>query len=289
VPQDPVAEHRALFVRDGERFVPTPLARGPWDPSALHGGAPAALFAWAIERHDPGDASFLARLTVELLRPVPLAPLELRVRTSRPGRKVQWLEAALWSGATEAARASALRLHSQPVEPGDHASPDVPPPPGVEAPAALPFADTVNFDRVGYWNANEVRLVAGTWGAPGPGAAWFRLRCPVVEGEAVSGPQRVAAAADFGSGIGNPVEFARASAINPDLSIHLHRHPAGPWVALESTAWAHRHGTGMAETRLWDEDGPIGRAVQTLLVQPQPFVPPVRRPPMPAPRTSPPG
>src|SRR2546422_4640604 len=92
--EDPIARYGALFERDGDRYVPTPLTRGPWDPRAMHGGAPSALFAHVCETHDPGPAGFVARLTVELLRPVPLTPLTLRARTIRPGRKVQWLETA---------------------------------------------------------------------------------------------------------------------------------------------------------------------------------------------------
>ena len=65
----------------------------------MHGGAPSALFATVCETHDPGPAAFVARVTVELMRPVPLAPLELRVRTIRPGRKVQWIEAMLLADA----------------------------------------------------------------------------------------------------------------------------------------------------------------------------------------------
>ena len=87
VTDDLIARTGRLFERDGSRYVPTQLARGPWNPNALHGGAPSALFATVCEPHDPGPAAFVARLTVELLRPVPLAPLELRVRTIRPGQE----------------------------------------------------------------------------------------------------------------------------------------------------------------------------------------------------------
>src|SRR5690349_17705140 len=130
--EDPVSEHGALFERDGERVVPTELARGPWHPNALHGGAPSALFAWACERHDPGPASFMARLTVELMRPVPLAPLGLSVRTIRPGRKVQWIEAALHDDdGREVAHATALRVHRGEFDVAGSVSPegDAPPPP----------------------------------------------------------------------------------------------------------------------------------------------------------------
>jgi hypothetical protein len=76
----------ALFVRDRidpHRIHPTELTRGPWSPDAQHGGPPAALLAAAAEAHDDeaaprgGENSpmFVARLTVELMRPVPLTAL----------------------------------------------------------------------------------------------------------------------------------------------------------------------------------------------------------------------
>src|SRR5689334_25076754 len=115
--EDPVERYGALFERDGDRFVPTPLTRGPWDPRAMHGGAPSALFAAVCEQHDPGPAAFVARLTVELMRPVPLAPLDLVINTIRPGKKVQWIAASLRSGdGIEVAHCTALRIRNDDVD-----------------------------------------------------------------------------------------------------------------------------------------------------------------------------
>src|SRR5207247_2937553 len=94
----------ALFERDGARFVPTELCRGPWSPDAQHGGSPAALLARAAERFEGGEEMQVARLTVELLRPVPLVPLTVAARWARPGRKVQIVEASLRAGDSEVAR-----------------------------------------------------------------------------------------------------------------------------------------------------------------------------------------
>ena len=267
VVDDPVAQYGALFERDGTRYVPTRLARGPWSPKALHGGAPSALFATVCEAYDPGPAAFVARLTVELMRPVPLVPLELRVRTIRPGRKVQWLGAALLDDKDhEVAHATVLRIRSEDVDTSGSVHPPCAAPPGPDAASeeTFPFGE----GAVGFWNVHDVRLVAGSWTEPGPGTAWFRLRCPVVAGEPISRIARVAAAADFGSGVANPVRLTNAAAINPELTVHVHRHPAGEWVCLESGAWAQPHGVGLAETRLHDERGVIGRAAQSLLVEP---------------------
>ena len=267
VGEDPIATYGAMFERDGTRYVPTQLARGPWNPKALHGGAPAALFATVCETYDPGPAAFVARLTVELMRPVPLAPLELRVRTIRPGKKVQWIEAMLLDDADqEVARATALRIRSDDVDTSGSVHPvvDAPDPPDSFDAQAFPFGE----GAIGFWNVHDVRLVRGSWMEPGPGIAWFRLRCPVIAGDPISPIARVAAAADFGSGVVEPGAHDERGAINPELTVHVHRHPAGEWVCLESGAWAQPHGVGMAETRLHDEVGVIGRGVQSLLVEP---------------------
>ena len=64
----------ALFVPDGDHtFVPTTGAVGPWNRDVLHGAAVAALFAGRLTPTD----RLLGRLTVELLAPVPFAPLQL--------------------------------------------------------------------------------------------------------------------------------------------------------------------------------------------------------------------
>jgi acyl-coenzyme A thioesterase PaaI-like protein len=266
-----VARYGALFERSGNTFTPTPLARGPWDPNALHGGAPAALFATVCELHDPGPASFMARLTVELMRPVPIAPLQLEVRTIRPGKKVQWIEASLHDDRErEVARATALRLRADEVDTSGSVSPEPAgiPGPDADAPGFL-FADRDAGDelQVGYWFALDVRLVRGNWMEAGPGTAWFRLKCPVIAGEAITPFARVAAAADFGSGVGSPLRMTNATAINAELTIHAHRHPVGEWIGLDSAGWAQPHGVGLAESALYDEHGVIGRAAQSLLVE----------------------
>ena len=254
-----------VFELDGDVAHPTQFARGPWSPEAMHGGAPAALLARVVERHDPGSATFVARLTVDLLRPVPLTALEIAVRTSRPGKKAQWVDAALLSDGVEVARASALRLRAAP----DLGLP-LPSAPGPELPppsASPEFRiQLASGATVGFWAAMEVRQAAGSWTEPGPGAVWFRLRVPVVAGEVPSPLQRVAAAADFGNGVSAVLPRGEYLFINPDVSIHLHRHPAGEWVGLEAATAAEPVGVGLAVSRLHDERGPLGMSLQSLLV-----------------------
>ncbi len=88
----------SIFLLDGERFLPTEHARGPWDPQALHGGAPAALLTAAFERMEPGSELTIARLGFEFLRPIPFGPLTLSTRIVRAGRRVQELAGELHAG-----------------------------------------------------------------------------------------------------------------------------------------------------------------------------------------------
>src|SRR6266516_4040779 len=73
----------------------TAATAGPWDPGSQHGGPPAALLATAIEACDAVPGLRLARLTVELLRPVPVGEVVVQAHVLRPGRRVRLIEAQL--------------------------------------------------------------------------------------------------------------------------------------------------------------------------------------------------
>jgi hypothetical protein len=261
----------ALFERDSARFVPTQLCRGPWSPDAQHGGPPAALLARVAERFEDGEEMQVARLTVELLRPVPLVPLTVTARWARPGRKVQIVEASLRAGDTEVARALGLRLRRVPLPlpPEAEGGPSPPPGPGQGAQTLPPWGDGIVRPAF-HADAVEHRFVAGGFNQPGPATDWIRLRVPLVAGEPTSALCRVAAAADFGNGISWVLSRLEGwTFINPDLTIYLRRMPAGEWVCLEAATWPARDGIGICESRLWDERGLVGHALQSLLLDHQ--------------------
>ncbi len=258
----------AIFTQDGDDYLPSNLARGPWTPDAQHGGAPAALLARLVERFEDGERMLVARMTFELLRPVPLSRLTSRVRFLRPGKKVQLVEASLAAGDTEVVRCTALRIRKESVPlPAGLASPEPPPAPESGVETLPPWAQQVSYQAF-HSAAVEHRFVAGSFTEPGPAQDWIRLRVPVVAGEEPSPLCRVAAAADFGNGVSWVLSRTEGyQFINPDLTVHLHRYPSGEWVCLDAMTLVGPHGTGMAESRLFDERGAIGRAVQSLLIE----------------------
>ena len=252
-----------FFARDGERFVPSASARGPWSPRHQHGGPPAALLARAFAR-EAGPDRQVARLTFDFLRPVPLAPLTVATRVLRAGGKaLRMAGSVLAEDGVAVIEATCLALKvaahrvTVPVE-----TPPAPPPPAASAPFELPFMS----GEQGYHRAVEWRVARGTWGR-GPVAAWLRLRVPLVAESATSPLESLVTVADSASGLAVVIDPARATFVNGDLTVALHRMPAGEWTCLDSATVGERHGIGLTRARLWDAAGPVGRSLQTLLLE----------------------
>ena len=261
--------HSAFFEPAGDgAFVATPATAGPWTPDAQHGGPPSALAARALERHEPTPGQRLARVTVDILRPVPLAKLTVRTRTVRPGRRVALLEAVMEADGQEVLHARGWRIAipdgEVPAIPGDVAPPGLPDAGGLQVPPRLPGAHTA-----GYLSAIEWRFLDGGFGQLAPGRTWTRPRIPLVAGEDASPMFRTLLVADSGSGVGAVLDPARFIFINVDLTVVLPRDPAGEWLLLEAITTTSPRGTGLAETALSDRSGRYGTALQTLLVEPR--------------------
>ncbi len=256
-----------VFEGSDGRFVASEMARGPWDPNAQHGGAPAALIVRAFERLPSVEGLALARVTYEFVRPAPIGPVEVRAEIVRPGKRVQLLEASMLADGVEVVRARGLRVHRSqatvaPPAGRDGAGPQAGPEAGQPAELKAPFRPMFALDSV------EIRFVAGAWGQ-GPCTAWFRLRRPLVSGETPSALQHLAAAGDFGNGISAALSWDDYLFINPDLTLYVEREPVGEWICLESETRIAADGIGLAESVLYDGRGRVGRATQALLVAPR--------------------
>jgi hypothetical protein len=259
-----VAEPAAVFVpTDDGGFAPTELARGPWDPNAQHGGAPAGLLAWAIEREAAPQR--VLRVTVELLRPVPLTPLAVSV-TGRAGRTAGRWEATLSAGDVTVARAHGLsaRTGASSLDDGAAAGDDDPMPWSDDASA--PRIPGMPEQRSFYYTAMEARLASGSVTEPGPAAVWFRLRVPLVAGQEHSPVACAVASADFASGISWVLPFGEYYYVNADLTVYLPRTPVGEWVGVSARTTIQPDGVGVTETCLYDRGGRVGAAHQALVV-----------------------
>jgi hypothetical protein len=248
-----------------DRWLATVHTTGPWDERFQHAGPPSALLGRAIERTEPRDDVLVARVTVEILGPIPVGELSLRSRMARPGRSVELVEAVLSAEGRDVARASAWRVRrttSSPVASIAAAPPALPPPDRAQDIGKGDWVD-------GYLSAIEWRFVKGDFARNGPAAAWTRLRHPLVEGEEPTPLQRVLTVADSGNGISSELDLQHWHFINPELSVHLHREAVGEWICLDASTAISTGGAGLATSVLSDEVGPVAVGAQTLLVSPR--------------------
>lgn len=237
---------------------------GPWDTAAQHAGPPAALLAGAMQATVPTP---LARLTFEILRPVPITTLRVSATVVRPGRRVTLVEGVLEDddGPCLLGRAWGIRTADVGLE--------VPAPEpalaGPENASGAPFFDV--GAEIGWHTAMELRFLAGNgFNDLGPAVMWGRPRVDLVAGRRWRPMERVVVLADAGNGASASADVHQWMFINTELSVHLTRHPAGEWVALDAHSVYDPHGVGAAFSTVHDERGPIGRAAQSLFLGPRP-------------------
>jgi hypothetical protein len=250
---------RAFYEAQDGRLIPSERTRGPWDPNAQHAGPPSALIGRALERCEPREGMRIGRVAIDILGPVPLAPLTVEARLVRPGRSVELLHATLAGPDGDVMRASAWR-----VAVGDQRLvEDDRPPPGPEHGSESDFFPT-GMD-VGYHTALEYSFIEGGFLERGPATVWMRMRGQLVEGEEPSPLERLLVVADVGNGISAVLDWREYLFINTELTVHLLRPPEGEWIGVDAVTRV--DGVGLAESVLYDERGRIGRGAQTLLVR----------------------
>lgn len=255
----------ALFVSDGDRWLPTGLTRGPWDPAFQHAGPPAALLAREIEAAGGIEGGQTVRLSYDILRPVPVAALRATATVLRPGRRVELVEASLASeDGTPVMRATGWRMRREAVDPaGGAAAPDPPPAtPETGRPGTFAFWQ----DEIAYHRALEWRFIEGEFDAPGPATVWTRLNVALVAGEPVTPLQRLLVMADAASGVSAVLDWSAYTFVNVDLGIHLYRPPAGEWMAMAAVTRLGSAGAALCTSELSDATGRVGSSTQSLLI-----------------------
>lgn len=256
-----------LFARHGGRVTPTPFTRGPWDPGLLHGGAVGALFAESCQAvMDPAFAA--VRLTVDLMKPVPLHEMGVDARVVRTGRRLQLIEADLRFEGTVVSRATLLALRPVPLV-GDGFNPDVvPPADGPDDVAQHWGLDERSESFVG--GGQDFRFLDVPERGLGHGVAWFRLRRDVFDDGVTPSPlARAAAASDVGGAVSarRGAPFPSVSFINADISVHLARPAEGEWIRLTSSSRWEPTGIGAVASELSDASGRFGWANQALVLE----------------------
>ena len=253
----------AIYSVDGPTAETSAFAGGPWDPTLQHGAAPSSLICWAVENLPSPVPMRVARLTVDLMRPVPVAPLTVATEVLREGRKIQLVSVRLLAGTTEVVRATALRIRIDRQE-----MPTIANGPAVELPLPeLCSAPDFFATETPFLKGLEMRVAKGGFRIPGPAAVWYRATRPIVAGAALSPLMRAVIAADFCNGTSSVFDMSDWTFINADLSVSLGREPVGEWILLDAETWVGPDSVGIAAARLADTRGYFGRAVQSVIFE----------------------
>lgn len=251
----------ALFrLQDDGRYFPADRSRGPWTPDALHGSPVAALLAHVVEQSRPPDLE-LARLTVDLCRPVPYAPLGVAVAPLREGRRVALYQLTITADDRPLTYAAALCLRRDPPQAGDGRQYD--PLPAPPDPQSLPSS---LLDRRGNpWTSYPSTLDMRFHRPPGgsePPEVWIRADAPVLEGVEPAPAVRAASIADFVSPFANMGD-GLSPYVNADITLQLQREPQGEWLCLSVLARNAADGIASAQAILRDGVGAFGAAAAT--------------------------
>lgn len=247
---------QASFTRDGEYLVPSTAAASPWSDEMLNGHHMGGLVAWGVQRDGAADEFQLSRLTVDMVRAVPMVPLLVETRRTRDGRRLRAVDVSVRAGDVEVLRGSAvlLRRSEHPdSEPFTPAPWDVPPPEAIEGAPTGPMS----------W---EIRRI-NAWGA-GAGRVWMRERTDFVAGEPLTPMLRASLMADFTNPLSNSGPDGLAF-INTDVTMYLARDPRGEWIGMESAGHLGAEGVAFGTTWMYDRDGLIGHCVAGALPDPR--------------------
>jgi hypothetical protein len=261
-----------FFVSDGTVYLPTPLARGPWGPS-ISGNYVGGLLGRAVEQEVDDTDLHPTRLTVDLLRPVALQPLQIHSSVVRDGRRLRLVDAIMTQNDTMVARASALFLRRS-----EHGVDTVWTSP-VTMPAIPPEPEVLTDDIPMVLHSYGRDPVAGSpgvgvteWRHNGQKFAWMRETKLLVDDEPLSPFIRAVMAADVTSSLTHwgteGLQF-----INADYTVTLSRLPEGVYIGLAAVTHYSHAGVATGVATLFDEAGPIGSGMATALANPG-FTPP---------------
>ena len=259
-----MGERFFFSIRDDEWFVGNDGARGPWSEHACHAGPVTGLLVRALERAI--DDKQLVRITADYVRPIPMAGFRIETEVIRNRRAVAAGKATLLGGDGKVC-ATATSLHIVKSDFESLPTSTVAAPSRLNATPGEFVVENAHHDKPFFRDWIEVEYPPGESNTPGPTTIWMKAP-PLLANERPSPFQSICALADCGNGTSRNSDLHEATFVNPDLTIILHRLPETEWHALSAISFWEPTGIGLSQGTLFDEKGPVGVALQTLLIQP---------------------
>jgi hypothetical protein len=246
-------------------YQPTEATIGPWSATFQHGGPPIALIAHALRTYPTEHGLRIARITAEILGPVPVAPCAIKVRVIRSGKRIELLQAEMSSGGKPVLIAHAWRLEESTNCVNRVADPFSPP----DLPAAQEQRFFPGIDYFPYAQALEWRFTEGSFTEPGPATVWTRPRIPLLENTPNDSLESLLLMLDSANGISAELDIRSWNFVPVDLTLNIHRLPQGLWLGMAAQTMIEPQGIGTVTTAVFDRAGAVGRSLHTLFVRPK--------------------
>lgn len=255
----------AFFTADGDSYLPGAMTRGPWG-AAMGGQIVGGLLAFGIERSGIDPDFQPARITVDLLRPVLLEPVQIQISVQREGRRIKLIDSTLVQNEKAVARASALFLRR-----GEHPDGQV-----WSAPVQMPplptdsdeFPTDIPFFIWGYGTDSRGSRGMTEWEqSHSQKFAWTRLFRPMVQGHPLTPFTRLAFVGDITSSLTH-WGTGGLRYINADYTVTASRLPDGEYLGLAAHSHYGTAGVATGAATLFDRHGPLGTSSALALAQP---------------------
>jgi hypothetical protein len=246
-----------FFSADGDALVPAAFSSSPWGP-VLHGRLIGGLAARAAEQARAADPELMcSRLTIDMFRSAPLAPVWVTTRSIRAGRRIAVLEVTVEQedGPVGQGKIVLLRRSEQPA--GTRR-----PAPAWDAPTPLELGPPPVFPTGRRWTPSWETWRVGAGDSAMNEGLWIRETHPLVTGEPMTPLVRVATAADLSSPVAHSSPEG-LSFINADYTVYLGREPEGEHIGIQPGAHISERGVAVGHCVLHDLRGAIGFAANT--------------------------
>ncbi|MEZ0342236.1 thioesterase family protein [Mycobacterium sp. pV006] len=251
---------------DGDEavFESTDGTRSNWDPRIQHGSPPLALLTKTIEELAAGTGLRIARLALDILGAIPVAPVRVRAWVDRPGTRISLMVAEMRADLPDGTRRTVARVSAWLIAPSDTRD--------VARPRYAPLVEGPDTGLSHAWAGAPGYLETVSWRKqPTPdGAAaeaWMSPLVPLVDSEPTTAVQRLAMVVDSGNGIGAALDPQRFVFMNTDTVVHLQRLPEGDDFGVRALGSIGPDGIGVTTAEVFDRTGFVGTCAQTLLVQ----------------------
>ena len=262
-----------FFHQDEDLFTPQAVAGSPWSETMQHGGPVNAIITLSIEAIAEQACMNIARLTIDILKPVPMKPVKVKSHYLRKGGKMAVIDTFLTVEGSDEPVASGRAVLLK-ARPGQKPEIDVldPLPETRDSIASEPWIPEEFAANLPPGLHNMIRFHPST-NKERP-IFWINGDADMLQDRPLTALEQCATTADMTTVLAARMHVLQQDIVSPEVmglmntntTIHFSRSPVGEWFGFTDPFIQVADGYGLAECAIYDEQGCVGRVAQNLIV-----------------------